>query len=127
MGFRYFNPNPKNKLTGDCVIRAISKALDMSWDDTYVEIVMVGYEVKDMPSTNHTWGTYLSRHGFIREGIPNNFNCEDCYTIRDFCEDNPNGVYLLVTDGHVVAAKNGNYYDSWDSGNEIPIYYWKKV
>ena len=38
--YSYFNPNPiKNKRVGDCVIRAISKALNQSWEETYIELV----------------------------------------------------------------------------------------
>lgn len=29
--WRQYNPNPKGLLVGDCVIRAISKALGMTW------------------------------------------------------------------------------------------------
>lgn len=29
MSFVYYNPNPQGKLVGDCVIRALSKALDL--------------------------------------------------------------------------------------------------
>ena len=29
--------------------------------------------------------------------------------------------------GHVVAVIDGNYYDTWDSGDKIPIYYWYKA
>ena len=27
---------------------------------------------------------------------------------------------------NVIAVIDGDYYDSWDSGNEVPIYYWKQ-
>lgn len=32
----------------------------------------------------------------------------------------------ILIDGHVVCVQDGYYYDSWDSGNEIPIYYWER-
>jgi hypothetical protein len=38
----------------------------------------------------------------------------------------PEGEYLLSIAGHVVYAEDGRYYDTWDSGGEIPHYYWKK-
>lgn len=34
MSFIYYNSNPERKLVGDCVIRAISKATDQTWEDT---------------------------------------------------------------------------------------------
>ena len=29
-------------------------------------------------------------------------------------------------DPHVIAVENGDYYDNWDSGDEVPIYYWER-
>ena len=78
----------------------------------------------DMPSANRVWGAYLRDKGFRRDLLPD--ECPDCYTVRDFCEDHPKGKYILAIEGHVVAVLDGKYYDSWDSGNETPIYYWKR-
>ena len=50
----------------------------------------------------------------------------DFYTVRDFCRDNPHGIFILALSGHVLAVIDGNYYDSWDSGEEIPVYYWHR-
>ena len=38
----------------------------------------------------------------------------------------PKGTYVLGTGNHVVAVVNGDYYDMWDSGDEIPAYVWYK-
>lgn len=35
MSFIYYNSNPERKLVGDCVIRAISKVTNQTWEDTY--------------------------------------------------------------------------------------------
>lgn len=124
MGFIYYNPNPDGKMVGDCVIRAVSKAMDLSWDETYIRIALEGFINKDMPSSNSIWGNYLSSQGFSRYGIPN--SCPDCYTISDFSNDHSEGLYILATGSHVVTLINGNYYDAWDSGREIPVFYWTK-
>lgn len=98
--------------------------MDKDWEDTYLEIVMKGYTMHDMPSSNNVWGAYLHEHGFKRYVIPN--TCPSCYTVEQFCEDNPNLTGILATGTHVIAVQDGNYFDTWDSGNEVPIYYWRK-
>jgi hypothetical protein len=122
--FKYYNPNPMNKRVGDCVIRAVSKALDWEWNDTYTALCLQGYVMSDLPSSNQIWGAFLRKQGFIRQVIPN--ECPDCYTIEDFCKDHPTGIYVLGTGSHAVAVVDGFYYDAWESGREQPIYYYKK-
>jgi len=89
-----------------------------------MDVTLQGYMMKDMPSSNHVWGTYLRENGFIQHIIPD--SCPDCYTVQDFCNEHPVGKYLLAIGSHVVAVQDGNYFDTWDSGDELPIYYWQK-
>ena len=124
MAWIFYNPNPKLSFVGDCVIRALTLACGQSWDRTYLQISTQGYILKDMPSSNMVWGIYLKNQGFKRYIIPN--ECPDCYTVRDFCSDNPKGTYVLATGTHVITCVDGDYYDTWDSGNEVPIYYFRK-
>ena len=122
MTYKYYNPNPTGNDTGDCVIRAISKVMNQSWDETYWDLCDQGFLMGDWGDSNRIWDTYLRDNGFVRRVISN--TCPNCYTVKEFCHDNPYGVFILATGNHVVAIVNGNYYDSWDSGNEVPIYYY---
>lgn len=119
-----YNPNPKGNYVGDCVIRAISKVTNQDWEDTYINVCMQGFMLRDMPSANHVWGAYLRSQGFKEHLLPN--TCPDCYTVRDFCVDYPQGTYMLATGTHVIAVENGQYYDSWDSGSEVITSYWQR-
>ena len=49
------------------------------------------------------------------------------YTAKDFALDHPMGVYVLGFGNHVATVEDGRLYDSWDSSQEIPQYYWEKV
>ena len=122
--FVRFNPNPAGRTVGDCVIRALSKATGKSWEKTYMDLAVTGIELADMPSANAVWGAYLHRLGYERSALPN--KCPECYTVRDFAEDHPNGTYILALSGHVVTVDDGNYFDAWDSGEEIPLYVWQR-
>lgn len=117
--FKFYNPNPKNKFVGDCVIRAICKLEDSDWDDIYLKLCFYGFKEKNMPAINEVWRAYLWDNGYERYHI-------DCPSVKQFCKDNPRGKYLLATGEHVVAVVDGDYYDAWNSGNEVPLYYWKK-
>lgn len=122
--YRQFNPNPYRKQVGDCVIRAVSAALGQDWETTYAEIALEGYMLCDMPSANHVWGAYLRRKGFTRSIIPD--ECPDIYTVKDFCRDHPHGTYILSLEGHVVCAIDGEYLDTWESGDNVVLYYWQR-
>ena len=122
--FVFCNPNPEKNLVGDCVIRAISIALSQDWQTTYLGVAVKGFEFYDMPSSNNVWGTYLKEKGFECFSIPN--TCPNCYTVKDFCNDNPTGAYIIGTGSHAVAVIDGDYYDTWDSGDEVPIYFFKR-
>lgn len=122
--FKYYNPHPSGKRIGDCVIRAISKALDWEWNDTYTALCLQGYVMSDLPSSNQIWGAFLRKQGFIRQVIPN--ECPDCYTVEDFCKDHPTGIYVLGTGSHAICVSNGIIFDAWDSSMEQPIIYYEK-
>jgi hypothetical protein len=122
MAFIKYNENPYKNDTIDCVMRGIAKFLDMSWDDVYIDLMVEGFVFKDMPHRNYVWDTYLREKGFYKVEIPN--TCPDCTTVERFCLDHPRGRYLLGTGSHVVAIVEGNYYDTWDSGQELPVYYY---
>ena len=118
----FYNPNPTKTLVGDCVIRGLSKLLNEDWESVFINLCAKALVMHDMPSANRVWEKFISEKGFSRNLIPN--TCPDCYTVKEFCKDNPEGVYLLSTGEHVIAVENGNYFDTWDSGDEHPIYYW---
>lgn len=120
--FRSYNPNPNNRRVGDCVIRAISKVLDQSWLQTYIDLCIQGYIMADLPSANQVWGAYLKAKGFSRDIVSS--DCPDCYTLEDFCEEHPTGTYVVGTGTHAIAVVDGDYFDTWESGNETPIYFY---
>ena len=124
MAYVNVNPNPLGSYVGDCVIRALSIARNQSWSDTYIGVCIHGFMLCDMPSSNHVWGDLLKSEGYHSHLIPE--TCPTCYTIRDFCNDHPSGTYIVGTGSHVLSIIDGDYYDSWDSGDEHPTYYWTK-
>lgn len=122
--YKYYNPNLKHKNAGDCVIRAISKVLNSDWLTTYINICIQGAKDYDMPSSNSVWCRYLLDNNFTKKVI------NDVITVEQFTNLYPKGTYVVCTGSHVVAVEisddEGIYYDSWDSGDEVIVYYYEK-
>lgn len=117
-----WNPNPAANRTEDCAIRAVAAALNVDWDTAFD---LIAFNAKRMGETMHkdaAWGSVLRQHGFHRAVIPN--TCPDCYTAADFCLEHPRGVYVLGFGGHTAAVVDGALLDTWNSSDEIPVYYW---
>ena len=123
--WRYVNLNPRKKSVGDCTVRAIAIATGSAWVDTYLDLCLLGMLMADMPSANSVTTAYLRNKGFYRRTIPD--DCPDCYTISDFCKDHPKGTYIIGTGSHLTTVIDGDLWDSWDSSNECPVYYFEKM
>lgn len=126
------NENPYGLDTGDCVIRAISTALNYNWFMVHDELCFLSRKMADMPSSNRVWKTYLENLGY-KEQLAQN-TCPNCLTVDKFCRSHPKGRYILstceftkarddiyVTGTHVVAVIDGDWYDAWDSGMDVPL------
>ena len=111
---QYFNPNPKHISANDCVIRALCGFFDLSWDEAYDMLYDEGRRVKEIPTTNWVWEGLLERKGLVRTYMRCATNCP---TVREFLNVNNRGTYILCTGTHVIYARDGNFYDTWNSGD----------
>lgn len=117
------NPNPRRKEAADCVVRAICFALNMNWYDVYDDLCELGRRECNMPSADAVWGRYLQMRGCKPFLLPK--NCPMCVTVDEFTKRYTKGRYIIGTGSHAVAVIDGDYYDSWDSGDEVPSYFWR--
>lgn len=122
--YQHYQPNPRGVHTDDCVIRALTKALDVDWDTASVYAIVQQIRDSDLYIKNYVWGNLLLRNGFTKHHIPD--TCPDCFTVEDFAKEHPHGLYILGTGEHAVAVVDGDWYDTFDSGTMIPIVYYEK-
>ena len=120
--WKEYNPSPVGRRTGDCTVRALAKALGIDWESAYVRLCMNGYAMGSMPDSKEVFSATLRKNGFYRKAIPN--TCPDCYTAADFCEDNPDGIFVLGFDSHVATVVDGDIYDTYDISKEVPLIVW---
>lgn len=123
--WRYFNPNPQRLNVGDCTVRSICAATGMDWNTVHKALCDLSGEMADMPSADRVWWTLLKQFGFTQKRMID--RCPDCYTVSDFCRDHPHGIYILGPHEHAVCAINGDWLDSWDSGQTVPTYYFRRL
>ena len=124
--FHYHNANPKNRLTGDCIFRAISTASGISWQDIvmmyYNIVVETGYD------DDKTINILLERLNWVKCRQPRKEN-NTKYTGSEFCTyiAHPDTNYIAnIGFHHIVAIIDKKIYDTWDSSDGCIGYYWVK-
>ena len=122
--FQKYNPNPNNNQVGDCVVRALCKATGKTWDSIYKELAQLGFTLKTMPNDYQAWHECLRQHGFERQGVSIKKG-DSRPKVRELAQQLGQGVYVMRVSGHLVTAKDGQYFDSFDSGNKAVYSYWK--
>lgn len=121
--WRYHNSNPKKREVNDCVIRAISKAEDRSWDEVYSELSTLAQSQKILLDDMRFVEPYLdSKYDRVC------YKCNGCrITVEEFIERNPKGTFLVTMQGHITCVKNGVLYDTWDCSDKLIWCSWEVV
>lgn len=124
MAWIFYNPNPQGLFVGDCTIRAICAVTGFDWVTVHRMVSALSEDMADMPSSDRVWWSLLEQFGFRHLKMID--QCPQCYTVEDFAYDHPLGDYILGPKEHAVAVIDGNWYDTWDSGNTVPTYYFRR-
>lgn len=125
--YKYYQPNKKDVKDkfGDCVIRALTKALNKSWVEVFDELVPISREMQCPMECKPAYEECLKNNGFVYCGITNKKGTKRP-TVRTFAEKHTQGIYYLNVANHCVTIVDGIYYDIWDSGNKCVYGYWEK-
>lgn len=125
--FRFYNANPKNKYTTDCVVRAISTALDLPYRDVVMEMAQMqcdtGYDYGDKKLIEK----YLELKGCVKHKQPRKPVDNSKYTGKEFCKHiaDKNKRYIANIGGHhIVAIVDGKVNDIWDCTRKCIGNYW---
>ena len=121
----YYQPNPvRGDGVGDCAVRAVAKATDLTWEQAYTELSTTGFLMGDVMNSDQVVAAVLRKHGFVRGSVEE--SCPDCYSIADFARDNPDGTFVVKSYKHVTTIIDGNIFDAWDSSRRVPLWFWKR-
>ena len=127
----YYQPNKKDikDQVGDCQVRALSKALNLSWIEAFDLTIPLCRELQTytifdgcLEKTKES----MRKLGFDYHGISNKRGSKRP-TVDEFAKNHPNGIYICTVAHHVVAVVDGKYYDTWDSGWRSMYGYYEKM
>lgn len=114
--YKFYNNNALGLFEDDCTIRAISMATNNSWDDTYIHL----------SNEARLQGTMMDDRDFIRNYLDERY--ERVYdipdTIGEVAGTFKDNVVLITTPGHIVCARYGIVYDSYDCRDLLAEYCW---
>lgn len=110
--FRYLNLNPYKKRTGDCVIRAVACAFDVSWEGASDMLYKVarksGCEMSCI-------GCYSGL--FYDMGLPE--VPVNGFTVEQVSEKYSDKIVLIRIPGHLTCSRYGTVFDIWDCTDEV--------
>lgn len=121
----YYQPNAKDLKDryGDCTVRALSKALGLTWLEAFD--LTIPYCRKEQVTNVFDCSLdvrkrIMSDLGFDYTGISNKRGTTRP-TVSKFAKEHPSGTFICNVANHEVAVVDGKYYDTWDSG-ECSLY-----
>lgn len=132
--FHYYNANPKNKITTDCVIRAIATALEQDYNKTVMEMAEMQCKTGYDDGDKKLYDKYLQSKGWRKYNQPRKWD-NTKYTGEDWCRElaqnyrTPRYKRIVANIGghHTVAIINYKVWDIWDSTDGCIGNYWVKI
>lgn len=126
LNFEYLNLNPKGKKASDCVIRALSKALNKEWAVVYIEMAKLGIKHSLMINEKKLEDRYMKANGFTKHKQPRTSD-NKYYTIRQFIKEYgqlyTEQILVFRTRKHLTVVYVDEYeatlYDTWDCTEEF--------
>ena len=129
MNFKRENVNPKGIKTGDCVVRALARANNISWEVAYLELSDIGLRKFRMPNDKQTYETWLKQHGWIKQKMPvwyDAFGNRNRYTVKALADEYPDIKMIISVARHLTYVENGVLIDAWNCERSYVGNYWIK-
>lgn len=128
MSFIRYNANPKDLTCQDCVIRALSKALDTTWENVYDGLYEIGRSKKRMLNDPKVYEKYLKDNGFVKCTSKRDSNGK-LITIEEFMNRSyTDEIYVIHTRRHLTTIYKGDVYDTWNTlSQKAGKYYVKDI
>ena len=123
----YYNPNPRDLDTCDCVIRALCAVTGKDWYEVFDKCCEIARENATMPNSNKLAIKRCEAFGLEPRTIARPKKGEKSLTVRAFCKQHPHGKFILSTVHHDLAVIDGKYYDTYKNYGQKVYKYYEKV
>ena len=114
----YYNASPNGQKRNDCVVRALSLALDLDYFDVEDLLIEIGdyYECEELCVCCYKYllQNIIGLKPYDGQGR----------TVDEIVEENPECVLIIRVEGHLTCAIRGAIYDIFDPGDMIVDRYW---
>jgi hypothetical protein len=119
------NQNPQGWKRSDCVIRALSFALDISFYQVLQDLYTIGVRLATIQNDNRVYVSYLERdHGLHKMSVKKEVDGDTRrFTVGDICAWK--GTYIVQVASHLTVVKDGACYDTWDCRKKSAYRIWK--
>lgn len=117
----YYNANPADKVTNDCVIRALAVAFDKPWIDVFDELTSIARENFDVATSKDVYMEYVKKHGAEYIKTMTKYSR---LSGGDFADQYQEGVYILRMANHLTVCRQGIIYDTWDCSGKMVYNAW---
>ena len=123
--FRYYNNNPNKYKTGDCVVRAISAALDKSWEDVFRDLSEYTLKYKYFLSCQELYGIYLKDNKWRKHKAPRKKNGDE-YLLGEWLKKFKDEAVVIIDGDHLTYVNNQIVYDIWNCTDNVVGEFWTK-
>ena len=126
--FHYFNANPKNRITEDCAVRAISVACEKPYNQVVMDLAEIQCQTGYDGSGKQGIDLLMKKYGWVMHKQPRKSDGRK-YTGSEFCKKvaTDNERYLANVGGHhIVAIVDCKIWDMWNSTGGCIGNYWTK-
>ena len=125
--FHFYNANPHNRITGDCVLRATCTGLNIAYNDCMDELVAMSKKNGYSICSKENVGKLLAEKGIDMKKQPRKPD-NTKYTGKEFCKKiaQKDKRYIASIGGnHMVAIVGKKVQDIWDSSDGCIGNYWE--
>ncbi len=118
MAYEYYNSNPQNYHLPDCVIRAITLAMNIPYEEV-VKLLAINGDIYSCDCLNKQCYEKLLDYDFKLPHFKGNGK-----KAKEVSDDFPDDILILRMEGHLSTSIYGVIKDIWDCSEEIITDFW---